>query len=187
MIACKGFRKGKKGLPEAVLGSGTMTYEVGKWYETEDAQTASTGFHCCENPLECLTYYGWNGSNVFYAVEVAGDVDEDDVSRICCTKIRLLKQLDLQSFILASAQYLLKHPKVPCRKVHEDKSSVTGRESFVFVRGKDPCGAGKKGDYVVLLQEAADSKEIQALQLIHIDGKKYVPMVYYDIDRRAVE
>lgn len=40
---------------------------------------------------------------------------------------------------------------------------------------------------MVLLQEAADSKEIQALQLIHIDGKKYVPMVYYDIDRRAVE
>lgn len=29
MIAYKGFRKGKKGLPEAVLGSGTMTYEVG--------------------------------------------------------------------------------------------------------------------------------------------------------------
>lgn len=30
MIAYKGFRKGKKGLPEAVLGLDTMTYEVGK-------------------------------------------------------------------------------------------------------------------------------------------------------------
>jgi hypothetical protein len=186
MIAYKGFKKGKTG-PEAILGSGTMTYEVGKWYETKGAQTASMGFHCCENPLECLTFYSWNNNNVFYAVEVAGDVDEDGASRICCTKIRLLKQLDLQSFILASAQYLLKHPKVACHRVHEDRSSTTGRESFVFVRGKNPCGAGKKGDCVVLLQEAADSKEIQALQLIHIDGKKYVPMVYYDIDRRAVE
>ena len=44
MIAYKGFKKGKTG-PEAILGSGTMTYEVGKWYETKGAQTACMGFH----------------------------------------------------------------------------------------------------------------------------------------------
>lgn len=187
MIAYKGFRKGKNGIPEAILGSGTMTYEVGKWHETKTAKTVSTGFHCCENPLECLSYYDWNDGNVFYVVEASGDVDEDDNHRICCTKIRLLKRLDLQSFILASVRYLLKHPKIDCKKVHRDKSSTTGRESFVFIRGKDPSGAGKKGDYVVLLQEAADSEDIQAVQLIYIDGRKFVPMVYYDIDRLAVK
>lgn len=186
MIAYKGFRKGKKG-PEAVMGDGIMTYEEGLWYENPSAKTASTGFHCCENPLECLTYYSWSDSNIFYAVEATGDIDEDSASRISCTKMRLLKPLDLRSFLLASVKYLLKNPKIECSRVHKNRSSATARDSFVFVRGKNPCGAGKKGDYVVLLQEAAGSRAIQAVQLIYIDGKKFVPMVYYDIDRKAVE
>lgn len=185
-VAYKGFAVGKKGLPEARLGAGITEYEVGKWYDNPEAKTASTGFHCCENPLECLSYYSYNKSNTFYAVEVGGDVDEDADHRISCTRIRLLKKLDTHSFLLAAVRYIVSHPKIACNKVYPNKASTSARDIFIFVRGKNPVGAGKKGDHVVLLQEAADDVSIKAVQLIYIDGKKYAPMVYYNIDREAV-
>lgn len=46
---------------------------------TDKAKCAAGGFHCAEDPLDCLCYYQWNGKNEFWIVEAGGDIDEDGV------------------------------------------------------------------------------------------------------------
>jgi hypothetical protein len=56
MIAYKGFNKNI----ESVMGNGkkeSCTFEAGKTYKEAVSKTARIGFHCCENPFDCLTYY----------------------------------------------------------------------------------------------------------------------------------
>lgn len=77
MRAYKGFTK------ELIsrLGNGekeTCCFTPGETKEVEASKTVSSGFHCCENPFECLAYYAFDGSNRFFIVEAAGDIDEDD-------------------------------------------------------------------------------------------------------------
>lgn len=55
MIAYKGFDTELK----ARWGSGTFQYEAGKTYEEERSKCASGGFHCAENPADCLNGTRW--------------------------------------------------------------------------------------------------------------------------------
>lgn len=70
------------------------------WNKTDKANCGENGFHCAENPLDCLSYYrNWRNS-VYYEVEAAGDLDEDEFdSKISCTEIYLLKRLTLEQLL----------------------------------------------------------------------------------------
>lgn len=46
---------------------------------TEKANCAHNGFHCAEDPLDCLSYYGDINHAEYYIVDAGGDIDEDDV------------------------------------------------------------------------------------------------------------
>lgn len=59
MIAYKGFNKELC----SVMGDGnkqTCHFEPGETKKVEKSKTARNGFHCCENPFECLEYYAMN-------------------------------------------------------------------------------------------------------------------------------
>ena len=83
MIAYKGFQKDLK-----CRGFQFQEYGIN---ETEKANCRQNGFHCAENPLDCLCYYpNWKNS-VYYIVDASGDLDEDgEDSKISCTQMRLL-------------------------------------------------------------------------------------------------
>lgn len=49
MKAYKGFNKD--------MTCRDFQYEVGKTYETDEADLCNSGFHACENPLDCFRYY----------------------------------------------------------------------------------------------------------------------------------
>ena len=93
MIAYKGFQKDLK-----CRGFQFQEYGIN---ETEKANCRQNGFHCAENPLDCLCYYpNWKNS-VYYIVDASGDLDEDgEDSKISCTKMRLLKKIELRSLLL---------------------------------------------------------------------------------------
>ena len=60
---------------------------------TEKANCASNGFHCTENPLDCLNYYPRIDNSVYCIVDACGDVDEDDNdSKISCTELNIIKK-----------------------------------------------------------------------------------------------
>lgn len=70
MKAFKGFTADLR----SVMGDGkkeTCCFVPGETKKVERSKTANSGFHCCENPFECLCYYQMNGKNRFFIVEAA--------------------------------------------------------------------------------------------------------------------
>lgn len=139
MIAYKGFQKDLK-----CRGFQFQEYGIN---ETEKANCRQNGFHCAENPLDCLCYYpNWKNS-VYYIVDASGDLDEDgEDSKISCTKMRLLKKIELRSLLLHGAAYMSKYPNRKWNS-HVAKESGTSCNGFCIVRGKDPKAKGQKGDF----------------------------------------
>lgn len=105
-----GFKGFKPGLV-ATLGNGKFQYVPNELNETKKAMCASTGFHYCLDPWDCLNWYTWNGKNEFWAVAAGGDVDEDGYgSRSSCTKLVPLRKLTAEEFLLMHANYVFEHP-----------------------------------------------------------------------------
>ncbi len=53
IMAYKGFEKDLS----CTSGGNRYQYREGVWNEENTAKCASAGFHCAENPLDCLDYY----------------------------------------------------------------------------------------------------------------------------------
>ena len=51
-----------------ISGSNKYQYRKGIINREREANCVKNGMHCAENPLDCLSYYSWQG-NVFYLVE----------------------------------------------------------------------------------------------------------------------
>ena len=69
MYAYKGF--------EPDLSCRGYRFVMGK-NVTPEANCASNGFHCAEDPLDCLSYYGDMNRSIYCLVQPGGDIDEDD-------------------------------------------------------------------------------------------------------------
>lgn len=173
MIAYKGFHKD--------LTCKGYQFYTDRVNVTESANCAENGFHCAENPLDCLSYYSNWRDSVYYIVKAEGDIDEDGRdSKISCTHLSLLKELSLEELLLHALAYMVRYPMRRCcsRVVHEQG---IGYDGFVLVRGKHPYAKGQIGDLLAFAREAPDSDEIMEVALFVIDGTQYVPDVWYDI------
>ena len=72
-------------------------YEEGKEYETnEPVSCCSSGFHACEDPLDCFNYYA-PGQSVYHEVEQSGEIsrDNDGESKVASSKIKIGARLDI--------------------------------------------------------------------------------------------
>ena len=105
MVAFKGFSPDLT----ARLGRGRYQFAPGQTYQEDRSKTASCGFHCCENPFDCLRYYSL-GRDRFFLVEAAGSIDEDEYNRIACTEITLVQELDIKQFAGYGMIYMVNHP-----------------------------------------------------------------------------
>ena len=62
--------------------------------KTEKANCCQNGFHCAENPLDCLIYYSNIEQAEYWIVNAGGDMDEDgNDTKISCTELTILKKL----------------------------------------------------------------------------------------------
>ena len=158
MIAFKGFTKDLT----ARLGRGTYQFETGKTYTEESSKTVRSGFHCCENPFECLGYYSLNTDDRFFLVEATGSIDEDEQERIACTELTLLKELSNKEFAGYGMTYIIKHP-MRDKWQHRGRGAVVAKdaaegseEDFIAIaRGACPKVKGVKGAILGLILEPA--------------------------------
>lgn len=101
MFAYKGFQRGLK--------CRGYQFSMGK-NVTEAANCGQNGFHCAENPLDCLSYYGNINFSDYCLVIPGGDMDEDQVdSKISCTELTIVKKLTIQEFFLHGLAYMVDH------------------------------------------------------------------------------
>lgn len=90
MIAYKGFNLG--------LICRGYQFTMGR-NTTAEANCAHNGFHCAEDPLDCLCYYSDMDRSEYYLVQPGGDIDEDeDDSKIACTELTIIKKLERKEF-----------------------------------------------------------------------------------------
>ena len=126
---------------------------------TEKANCKANGFHCAENPLDCLTYYPNMEQSEYYLVDAGGDVDEDGSdSKIACTELTILKKLERKEFFLHALVYMVDHPGRKWNS-HVQKDMGRTEHDFAIVRGIDPVATGKKGDILGYAKESPDCKK----------------------------
>lgn len=180
IIAYKGFNKDLT----CTMGRGVFQYEENKWIEEPEANCYRNGFHCCYNPLDCLSYYWDFSKSAYYLVYADGDIHEDGSdTKIACTRIRLVKRLSMEGFVAHSVIYMANHPHLEVNSiVKADSAYGKSPRGFWIVRGKNPRCCAPIGTVVGMVKEASDSKEIIAMTVYMVDGKEHLPDVVYLAD-----
>lgn len=147
---------------------------------TDKANCRANGFHCAEDPLDCLTYYSNMEQSEYCLVNASGDVDEDDDdSKIACTELTIIKRLEREEFFLHALAYMVDHPE---REWNRCVQRDTGRAAcgFAVVRGADPVAVGGKGDILAFAKEASGSSRIIQIAVTQVDGKRIKAGIWYD-------
>ena len=171
MLAYKGFEKG--------LICRGYQFHMGL-NVTEKANCAANGFHCAEDPLDCLSYYSDMKRSEYYLVDAGGDVDEDNYdSKIACTELTIIKKLELCEFFVHALAYMVDHPDRSWNR-HVQKNRGQANNGFAMVRGADPFASGKKGDILAFAKESPDSSKVTQIAIVRVDGKRIKPSVWYD-------
>lgn len=168
-------------------GRGKFQYVQGEWMEEPEANCAKNGFHCAENPLDCLSYYPVFDAARCFLVEAGGSIDEDGHdTKISCTRIRLERELNLRQFVAAAALYMVRHPHMPENRyvMHEDAKA--GQNHFAICRGRNGLkAAGKIGDVLAILKEDEEG-DITSVRIMQIDGTDFLPDTWYDIEGKEI-
>ena len=194
MKAYKGFNKD--------MTCRDFQYKEGCEYETDRAEVCKSGFHACENPLDCFAYYHPSEGSIFHEVELGGDIQRgDDDTKCAATKIRIGARVTLAGMIKAGLDFVfakVKESKTPATSGYlstaatsgylstaatsGDRSTaeVYGKESVAVVTGLDSKARGCVGSWLVLT-ERDDNWHILGVKAICIDGKKYNADTWYTL------
>ena len=137
MKAYKGFNKD--------MTCRGFQYEIGKTYETDEADLCNSGFHACENPLDCFKYYSPAKSKYFEVeIEDNGQRHTDD-SKVVGKKIKIGAELSVAQICKIHFDYVKKRC-IPTRStVAGDRESASAGEYGIASAGK--CGSASAGEY----------------------------------------
>ncbi|MBR3231386.1 MAG: hypothetical protein IKF75_01780 [Lachnospiraceae bacterium] len=127
MKAFKGFNKD--------MTCRGFQYEEGKTYEEDQARLCDSGFHACEDPLGCLSYYP-PAQSVYREVELDDVSDEigDDSKRVG-KKIQIGAEIDIAGISKGHFDYVKERTTIAIEK--GDAEAATAGN----------CGAATAGEY----------------------------------------
>ena len=109
MNAFKGFDKNLK--------CRGFQYEIGKEYEEKEASICNKGFHACEHPLDCFSYYAPTESR-YCEVEIEDNGErESNDTKVCGTKIKIGAEIGIPGLVKAAIEYVTVRAK-PSRRHH---------------------------------------------------------------------
>ena len=189
MIAFKGLTADMV----ASMGSGDKVLKVGVTYREESSKTGRQGWHCTENPFDCLAYFPLEGGNRHFRVEAGGSIDEDEQNRISCTEITLLEELTVRKLAGYGMMYMVQHPMRQgwqqarhCVRVQENTAEAAGPECIAIARGPRPEVKGPEGAVLGLILEP-EPGWIVAAKLFTADGQQAGKWWTIDEERNLIE
>jgi hypothetical protein len=121
MKAYKGFDKNLK--------CRGFQYEIGKEYEEKSASLCCKGFHACEHPLDCFSYY-YPAESRYCEVELDdnGERHSDD-TKVCGSRIKIGAEIGIPGLVKAAIEYVTERAK-PSNRHHttgaRSANSATG-------------------------------------------------------------
>ncbi len=112
-------------------------YKEGETYQTDEAVACESGFHACENPIDCLSYYE-PSTSIYHEVEQSGTLAKhEDDTKVASTTIKIGARITIPMMVSAAFEYV----KINCTGEghHTDKdksaSSATGNRSASSATG----------------------------------------------------
>lgn len=180
-MTCKGFQ-----------------YEEGKEYETEKAECCETGFHACEYPLDCFSYYSPNES-VFHEVEQDGELDRGGGNtKVASTKIKIGASINIAGIVKAAIEYTTQRAKkengsdedygassatgdcgASSATGYKGASSAGDKDSVAVAWGYHGKAKGVIGSFLVLADWEGDEDNywvqnlwtLKGAKMVQVDGK----------------
>ena len=113
MKAYKGFNKD--------MTCQGFQYEEGKTYETDEAKMCESGFHACEDPLDCFSYY-YPAESVYREVEIEdnGERQSND-TKVVGKKITIGAEISVPLIAKAHVEWIKE--KITNEKVESNTGS----------------------------------------------------------------
>lgn len=152
--------QGIKGLSKDMrtsFGSG-IQLEAGRTYRENECKVYRNGWHFVEYAPDCLGYFPLGKGNHYFLIEEAGEINEEEGFRCCCTEITLVKELNLKAFAGMSMKYMLQNPKMEwereaCHLQIKSDVARAKKDGIAIARGRNPEVHLKTGAVGGLLQE----------------------------------
>ena len=203
MKAYKGFNKD--------MTCRDFRFEEGKTYEEERAELCETGFHACEAPIDCFSYYA-PGNSVYHEVELdATDERNSDDSKRVGKRIKIGAKLDIAGICKAQFDYVKSHctnernadPGKPATAGSHGAatagasgaatagdfgaatsrgSSAVGKNGIACARGNGVKVKGGMGAILIIAEEKKTECNIEHWKAFVIDGETYKPDTWYRLD-----
>lgn len=181
MKAYKGFNKD--------MTCRGFQYEIGKEYEEEKAEVCKCGFHACEYPLDCFSYYAPADSK-FCEVEQSGDISKDgDDSKVASSIIKIGAEISINSLIKAAYEYIKE--RCTSHEIGADRSALTGGDSSALTGGEWSVVYGgenskvRGGLHSVLVLQYWANFEFKGIKYKVVDGSKIKENTYYRLDDKG--
>ena len=117
-------------------------YEKGKEYTMDKAELCRSGFHACENPLDCFVYYN-PVESVFHEVDLdATDEKSNGDSKRVGKRIKIGARLDVAGICKAHFEYVKEH--TTCEDQGKDNANLSAQDgSSLSARNGSSLSAGK--------------------------------------------
>lgn len=169
------------------MGKGKFQYVLGVPAIAEESKCGNTGLHACEYILDCTGYYRLGTGNRFFAANAEGDIAEDGTdTRIACTRLTLLEELDNKMIAREAMLFMMRHPRRENWKksgnllmVAADEAYMGQKDGIAIARGREPRVKGCAGAHIGWLREVEG--EIVGAYLLTVQGP-IKPDTWYTIE-----
>lgn len=170
-------------------------FEEGKTYTHDgDVELCKSGFHACENPLDCFAYYN-PADSIFREVEMEEvSPERQGDSKAAGKTIKIGARISFGKMVQIAVDYInIRIDKSKQQKVMEGNYSaasntgfrsaaeVSGRQSVALAMGKDSKARGAKGCWIVCAEW--DANKIKDVQCACVDGETIKAGVWYTLRR----
>ena len=132
---------------DAALQCRGFQYEIGKTYTAEKVEICESGFHSCEMPLDCWTYYPPTKSR-YSEVVASGTIQNKsgEDSKIASGSIAISAEIRLPEFIRRAVDWILSKAKSNTATGNYGHAAATGNYGHAAATG-DYGHAAATGDY----------------------------------------
>ena len=187
MKAFKGFNKD--------MTCRDFQYEIGKTYETDEAKMCKSGFHACENPLDCFRYYS-PATSKYCEVELDdnGERNNED-TKVVGKKITIGGELSVPMLCKLHFEYVTSKCNPANSRVAGDNESASagyrgsavsrgisavGKNGVAVARGNDVKVKGGIGSLLVLCEENDNDYDIKDYKIAVVDAPTHWNMTEQD-------
>ena len=183
-MTCKGFQ-----------------YEEGKEYtHVGPVKACYSGFHACEDPIDCFRYYA-PAESVFHEVEQSGEISKGgDDSKIASSIIKVGGRIDFLGIAKAHFEYVKAHTNLENTDPKQASagyygaatagfrgaatsrgSSSVGKEGIACARGNNVKAKGGLGAVLVIVEENSNDYGIKAWNAGVVDGNRIKENTFYKL------